>query len=338
MTIKYTSSVYRVCVGTLVLLVLLVPSYTFASHRSTSRINTSSLGSEIVDDLAIPILFGVTLDDIEPNFGDPRDGGARSHEGQDIMAPRGTPIVSPTKAIVTSFGLGESAGRYVYTANPGGESFRYMHLQSIADIKVGDKLAAGDFIGTVGDSGNAQGAGTHLHFEVRDGREAIDPFPRLTKEFSFKEQMSFLDDVFDKVSDPGDYAELLVEQYPSELRRALNEGYDLPRVLVNELKSENITSNVSIQQQLDALIDTIPRMFTRTLKEGESGVEVALLQIYLQYRAPDKAGVALRAAGITSYFGTATRDAVIAYQIQQKLEPTGEFDKATREKAARYSK
>ncbi len=318
----------------LVLLMLSLPLMAEARHDS-DRVNTSSLGSESVDDLPLPILFGLTLDRITSDFGDPRGGGTRSHEGQDMMAPKGTPIVSPTKAVVTSVGIADSSGKYVYTANPGGETFRYMHLDSIADIKRGDKLAAGDFIGTVGDTGNAQGTAPHLHFEIRDGREALDPFPRLTEEFSFKEQVSFLDSVFDTVDDPGDYAELLVQLYPSQLRKALNEGYTLPRLLQNELKRKGITSTANQEQQLQALIDSIPRIFTRTLREGETSVEVSLLQIYLQYRAPAETAARLRAAGVTGYFGTVTKDALVAYQLAQKLEPTGELDQETREKASR---
>lgn len=325
----------RTCAVPFILLLWLLPVISEASH-STRSVNTSSLGSESVDDLPIPILFDVFLDELTENFGDPRDGGARTHEGLDMMAKRGTPIVSPTKAIVTGLGTDDSAGRFVYTANPGGETFRYMHLDSIADIKRGDRLAAGDFIGTVGDTGNAKGAGTHLHFEIRKGREATDPYPRLTKEFTFKEQVSFLSDVFDKVDDAGDYAELLVETYPNELRRALNAGYDLPRVLVNELKREGITSNAALQAKLDALIDGIPKMLSRNIREGDSGAEVMLLQLYLQYRAPGVAGERLRAAGATGHFGPITKDALIALQQSQKVDATGVYDADTRDEIIKY--
>lgn len=314
---------------------IVLPQAVAARHND--ELSTRSLGSEPVDELQLPILFGVTLDDLTENFGDPRDGGARTHEGLDIMAPEGTPIVTPTKAIVTSVGTDSSAGKFVYTANPGGETFRYMHLDEIANLRRGDKLAPGDFIGTVGDTGNAQGVGHHLHLEIRDGREATDPFPRLVEMFTFKEQISFLDNVFDNVDDEGDYAERLVELYPNELRRALNEGYELPRVLQNELKRQKITSTASLQEQLNKLIDSIPRMFTRTIREGDSGVEVALLQIYLQYRAPGTAGQRLKASGATGYFGPTTREALTAYQAAKKLTPTGEFDAETRDMASRYN-
>ena len=97
-----------------------------------------------------------------------------------MRAPQGTPVVSPTEAVVTGVGVGASSGKYVYTANPGGESFRYMHLDTMADIERGDKLSVGDFIGTVGDTGNAPDGVYHLHFEVKNLKnEAIDPNERL---------------------------------------------------------------------------------------------------------------------------------------------------------------
>ncbi|MFA5877461.1 MAG: M23 family metallopeptidase, partial [Candidatus Paceibacterota bacterium] len=83
------------------------------------------LGSTAVTSVAMPVLFGVAIQDISPNFGDPRSGG-RTHEGEDIMATDGTPIVSPTPAVVLRTGSGSTEGNYVYTANPGGETFVYM--------------------------------------------------------------------------------------------------------------------------------------------------------------------------------------------------------------------
>lgn len=100
-----------------------------------------ALDSEPVQDLPIPVLLGVAVSDLYPNFGDPRDGGTRTHEGEDIMAPKDDYIVSPTDAVVTSVGTGESAGNYVYTANPGSETFAYMHLDKFAPgIKAGTIL------------------------------------------------------------------------------------------------------------------------------------------------------------------------------------------------------
>jgi murein DD-endopeptidase MepM/ murein hydrolase activator NlpD len=149
------------------------PHSAHARHRTTTR-----LGGKAVQNLPMPVLFGVNIFSLTPDFGDPRSGG-REHEGQDILAPRGAPIISPTEAVVLDRGVWPGAGNYVSTANPGGENFRYMHLDQPSHLRPGDKLEAGDLIGFVGATGNASGGAPHLHFEIRKSG-AIDPYPRLT--------------------------------------------------------------------------------------------------------------------------------------------------------------
>jgi len=171
-------------------------SYSRERYSSAIQREIRKLDEDPVEDLPIPVLLGLARGQIHPDFGDDRDGGDRTHEGQDLIAPRGAYVVSPTDAVVTRTGTGASSGIYVYTMNPGGESFRYMHLDGIADgVKAGTVLAPGSLIGYVGDTGNAKGGVTHLHFEIRDGREAIDPYPRLTGEFSVQEKIRALTQV-----------------------------------------------------------------------------------------------------------------------------------------------
>lgn len=160
-------------------------SNVYGRISSSIRNKINKLDDDPVENLPIPILIGVKVANLYPSFGDPRDGGDREHEGLDIIAPMGAFIASPTDAVVTRTGKGSSAGTYVYTVGPGGETFAYMHLSDIADgVKAGTELKEGDIIGYVGDTGNAKGGVPHLHFEIRDGREPTDPFPRLTHEFS----------------------------------------------------------------------------------------------------------------------------------------------------------
>ena len=64
------------------LVVLTVPFVSDARIRLSSN-DRDWLGDDIVDDVYIPILFGVEVDDLERNFADARDGGSRSHEGQE---------------------------------------------------------------------------------------------------------------------------------------------------------------------------------------------------------------------------------------------------------------
>jgi hypothetical protein len=303
------------------------------SRERYSRIDTRSLDDEIVESIPIPILFGVEYVNVRSDFGDPRGGGTRSHEGQDLMAPKGAPIVSPTAAIVTRVGEGDSAGLYVYTANPGGETFRYMHLDTIADIRTGTKLKAGDLIGTVGNTGNASGGAAHLHFEIRKDGRALDPYPRLDGNFTFKEKISFLDGILDDFDgSAATYAQFLVATYPAELKRALADKLSLPRTLTQAMTKAGIVDTSSLQEKLDALIDSIPSLLTKDLMLGSSGPEVALLQFFLMSRMSVTDSAGLRAAGATGYFGSVTEAALRAYQRSLKVPETGVFDAATRSK------
>lgn len=178
----------------LALLLILMPlglvsaqySGSFRGLNSKIRSAINKLDDEIVKYLPVPV-FGVEVSELTKNFGDPRDGGDRMHEGLDILAPKGTPVVSPTEAVVTRVGNGGSSGLYVRTANPGGETFVYMHLSDFADdLEAGDVLEVGDIIGYVGNTGNAAGGPTHLHFEIRKGK-ALDPYPRLVRVLNSEE-------------------------------------------------------------------------------------------------------------------------------------------------------
>jgi hypothetical protein len=161
----------------------------------------ATLDDNPVEELAIPVLFGVSLQNITPNFGNVRGDGSRTHEGLDMMSITGTPIVSPTQAVVRNTGYGDLAGNYVYTVNPGGEVFAYLHLNEIAQgLETGTILQVGDFIGTVGYSGNAIATNPHLHFEIQIDGESIDPYTRITKEFSSQEKIALFREILDGLS------------------------------------------------------------------------------------------------------------------------------------------
>lgn len=112
-------------------------------------------------------------------FGAARDGGERSHEGVDIMAPRGTPALAAEDGVVQYVGDDRLGGRVVSLAAPGrGHSLYYAHLDSQA-VRGGQTMHAGDTVGFVGNTGNARGGPTHLHFGVYAGDGAVDPMPYL---------------------------------------------------------------------------------------------------------------------------------------------------------------
>jgi peptidoglycan LD-endopeptidase LytH len=105
-------------------------------------------------------------------------GEDRRHEGIDIFAPKGTPVVSTTRGIVTRVGTNRLGGRVVMVLGPGLESHYYAHLDRYGEIEVGDLVSPGDIIGYVGDTGNARGGPPHLHYGIYK-RGAENPYPRL---------------------------------------------------------------------------------------------------------------------------------------------------------------
>ena len=109
-------------------------------------------------------------------FGDPRDAGVRRHEGVDIFAPRGTPVVAATDGLVVRVGESEKGGRVVWLLDPlRGVSLYYAHLDA-QHVSAGDVVRTGETLGTVGNTGNARGTPPHLHFGIyARGEGAIDP-------------------------------------------------------------------------------------------------------------------------------------------------------------------
>lgn len=141
-----------------------------------------------------PIVFPVVGENVfGDTFGDPR-GGERTHEGVDIMAEKMTPVVAAADGTV-GWVHDEVGGNCcaMELNHDDGYSSWYIHLNNdtpgtddgqgwgfAPGITTGVHVVAGQLIGYVGDSGNAEGVASHLHFELRglDG-VAFDPYPSL---------------------------------------------------------------------------------------------------------------------------------------------------------------
>ncbi|REA57419.1 M23 family peptidase [Dyadobacter luteus] len=111
-------------------------------------------------------------------WGAQRDGGSRSHEGIDIKAPRGTPVVASEDGWVTQTGTNNLGGKIVFLSASGSPySLYYAHLDSQL-VSVGKRVIRGDTLGLVGNTGNAITTSPHLHFGIyARGAGAVDPFP-----------------------------------------------------------------------------------------------------------------------------------------------------------------
>jgi murein DD-endopeptidase MepM/ murein hydrolase activator NlpD len=100
-------------------------------------------------------------------------GGARSdvaggwHHGDDIFAPLGAPILAVASGTVFSVGWNKIGGNRLWLRDGQGNLFYYAHLSAFTPLAInGNKVNAGDVLGFVGNTGDAQGTPTHLHFEV----------------------------------------------------------------------------------------------------------------------------------------------------------------------------
>ncbi len=140
--------------------------------------------------LLIPVA-GVGPAELADTYTDAR-GQGRVHNAIDIMAPRGTPVLAAAAGEVLRLFESERGGLTVYQRGPDGRSvYYYAHLDAYAPgLAAGQRVARGDTLGTVGDSGNAAPGNTHLHFAVwlpeRDDwfwdGEPVNPYPLLVGE------------------------------------------------------------------------------------------------------------------------------------------------------------
>jgi murein DD-endopeptidase MepM/ murein hydrolase activator NlpD len=110
-------------------------------------------------------------------------GGGRGHQGHDVFAACGTPLVAAHGGVVQHVDYQGRAGNYIVIQLADGTSEAYMHMAEPSPLKKGDPVAPGTPIGLVGDTGRATGC--HLHFELwtapgwYEGGEPVDPLPWL---------------------------------------------------------------------------------------------------------------------------------------------------------------
>jgi murein DD-endopeptidase MepM/ murein hydrolase activator NlpD len=156
---------------------------TAPAARKASASTTASLGFDFYG-YAFPILGPHEYGMGAGRFGASRTG--HTHQGQDVMAACGTPLVAARGGIVQYSGYQGAAGNYVVIDGRGtGYDFMYAHLAEPSPLNTGDTVRTGQPIGIVGETGDAQGC--HLHFEMwsppgwYEGGSPFDPLPYLEK-------------------------------------------------------------------------------------------------------------------------------------------------------------
>jgi LysM repeat protein len=111
------------------------------------------------------------------DWGFPRSGG-RTHQGNDLFAPRGTPVYAPVSGSVI-FLNGRLGGLQFWLKGDDGTTYIGSHLDTVGTPGY---VTAGTKVGTVGNTGNAIRTSPHLHFEVHPGHGfATNPYPTLQK-------------------------------------------------------------------------------------------------------------------------------------------------------------
>jgi hypothetical protein len=143
--------------------------------------------------LLFPVAGETTYQD---DYGQARPGG--THQGNDLMAKKKTPVVAVESGTVKFWTTSANAGCMLYLYGDSGTMYEYIHLNNdvtmkndnrgrcvagtsyAKGLKDGARVTAGQQIGYVGDSGDANGIASHLHFEVHpNGKGAVDPYPYL---------------------------------------------------------------------------------------------------------------------------------------------------------------
>jgi LysM repeat protein len=112
------------------------------------------------------------------DWGFPRSGG-RFHAGNDLFAPRGTPVLAPVSGTIL-FQQGPIGGLQFRLYGDDGTTYIGSHLDTLEGTD--GHIGAGSQLGTVGDTGNAIGSRPHLHFEMHPGDgPSVNPYPTLQK-------------------------------------------------------------------------------------------------------------------------------------------------------------
>jgi hypothetical protein len=177
-------------------------------HRTTARgfiFLAATLGlaagtavaaaNKVPEHIIFPVVGQVQYID---DFGAPRPGGA--HQGNDLMAAKKSPAVAAEAGKVKYWTTSGAAGCMLYLYGESGTTYDYIHLNNdltmrndnrgkcvkgtAYTVSNGAKVAAGQQIAYVGDSGDANGGNSHLHFEVHPGGgKAVSPYPYLQKAY-----------------------------------------------------------------------------------------------------------------------------------------------------------
>ncbi len=153
-------------------------------EQAKRELESFEAGSQIyVEGVIFPIQWPYEVPLID-SWGFPRMTGtadAHWHEGIDLFAPAGTPLLATERGIVTKIGSGRLGGLRLWLRGESGTDWYYAHLSAFAPkLSEGQVVEAGELLGYVGNTGNAVGTPPHLHMQVHpNGGDPVNPYPLL---------------------------------------------------------------------------------------------------------------------------------------------------------------
>jgi murein DD-endopeptidase MepM/ murein hydrolase activator NlpD len=157
-------------------------------RRAAAQGPSSSAGASGGPDVPgghCPVQGAVAGRDFTNDWGYPRSGG-RTHQGNDIFANRGRPVIAIADGTVVSMNANEAGGglggiTLTYRTGDGSEWYN-AHLESISDgLRVGSRVSAGQQVGTVGNTGNARTTPPHNHLGRKYNGGWVNPYPTISK-------------------------------------------------------------------------------------------------------------------------------------------------------------
>lgn len=314
-----------------------------------------------------PIVFPVNgTHSFQDDFANPRSGG-REHLGIDIIASKMTPVVAAADGVI-SYVVSPQAywGYALYLRDADGYQYRYLHLNNdtpgtddgnggevnayAPGIARGVAVTKGQLLGWVGDSGNAEGTVSHLHFEMYDPTgsafspyesllAATPPSPLINSPVNSSAQtVVVIPAVYSLIKYEDDPAIFLLangvkQKIVDEATfKALGFQFSAVRLAT---ASEQYRSGIPIQVAVGVTVTRAdggvvaapannPYVFTKLLTVGSTGEEVRQLQLAL------KSLGYFTYPSVTGYFGSLTRDAVLSFQKAKGISPVGFVGPATR--------
>ena len=141
---------------------------------TTTVVSTTTTTTPVSGNGACPVAGAASFTD---SWGAPRSGG-RTHQGVDMIAARGTPLVAIFSGTIKRISISSLGGKSLWLRASNGDEFYYAHLDGYGAISVGQSVPEGYVVGYNGSSGNAPDWLPHLHFEFHPGGGvAVNPYP-----------------------------------------------------------------------------------------------------------------------------------------------------------------